>query len=141
MCDESDGTISPKYLGLIGGRCAQEKWPLSAASLAVSVGAVDNPEKVDNFQAARDNWTAQALGGATALLRSAADHLASGADLPLKELIERVSAPVERSVLLQVLLLTQYNKAKASRILHVDYKTLHKKLKEHSITTAQSMKE
>jgi DNA-binding NtrC family response regulator len=35
---------------------------------------------------------------------------------------------------------TEYNKAKASRILHVDYKTLHKKLKEHAITTAQFMK-
>jgi len=138
MCDEADGMISPKYLGVIGGRCTLEKRPLPAAG---STGSIGKTELQEAPEETTGNWATQALDSANALLRSAADHLASGADLPLKELIERVSAPVERSILLQVLLLTQYNKAKASRILHVDYKTLHKKLKEHSITTAQFMKE
>ena len=128
MCDETDGMISPKYLGLIGGRCASEKRP--------AVGA----HQAEFLEISAGDWATQALGSASALLMSAVNHLAAGADLPLKDLIERVSAPVERSILLQVLVQTQYNKAKASRILHVDYKTLHKKLKEHAITTAQFMK-
>ena len=131
MCDEPDGMISPTYLGLIGGRCEHEKRPLLTAKEA---------ENSDKSGATEASLTSEALGSASALLRTASDILASGADLPLKELIESISAPVERSILLQVLLLTQYNKAKASRILHVDYKTLHKKLKEHSITTAHFMK-
>ncbi len=127
MCDEPDGMISPKYLGVMGARCTPPEKLIFSASIQVTV--------------AGEKWAAQALGSASTLLASAAELLASGADMPLKDLIERVSAPVERSILLQVLSLTQYNKAKASRILHVDYKTLHKKLKEHSISTAQSVKE
>ena len=126
MCDDPTGIITPKYLGVLGGRSTPEK-QLSAVLVASSIQ--------------KENWAAQALGSASSMLASAAEMLAAGADLPLKELIERVSAPVERSILLQVLMLTQYNKAKAARLLHVDYKTLHKKLKEHAISTAQFMKE
>lgn len=58
---------------------------------------------------------------------------ASGHNLPLKELVRRVGAQVERALLLQALELTEGNKAHAARLLQIDYKTIHSKLKAHSI--------
>lgn len=50
-------------------------------------------------------------------------------ELSLREIVKRSVASVEREVLLQVLKHTQGNKAKAARLLHIDYKTMHTKLK------------
>lgn len=51
--------------------------------------------------------------------------LASEGNPPLKELVGRVTAHVEQAMLLQTLELTQGNKARAARLLHIDYKTIH----------------
>ena len=53
--------------------------------------------------------------------------------LPLREIVGRNTARLERQVIAQTLLRTGGNKAKAARLLQVDYKTLHSKVKEYGI--------
>jgi two-component system nitrogen regulation response regulator GlnG len=55
-------------------------------------------------------------------------------DLPLKDIVRRNTAAVEREVLTQVLRSTGGNKAKAARLLHVDYKTIFTKVKQLGIS-------
>jgi len=50
--------------------------------------------------------------------------------LSLKEIVERSTSAVEREVIGQVLKTTRGNKAKAARLLQVDYKTIHEKVKK-----------
>jgi two-component system nitrogen regulation response regulator GlnG len=53
--------------------------------------------------------------------------------LSLREIVRRNTAEVERSVLTEVLRKTGGNKAKAARLLKIDYTTLHAKLKQYGI--------
>jgi two-component system nitrogen regulation response regulator GlnG len=53
--------------------------------------------------------------------------------LPLREIVGRNTARLEREVIAQALLTTGGNKAKAARLLQVDYKTLHSKVKGYGI--------
>ena len=55
-------------------------------------------------------------------------------DLSLKEILRKSGEAVEREVLKQVLKATGGNKAKAARLLQVDYKTLHTKAKKFGIS-------
>lgn len=48
----------------------------------------------------------------------------------LKEILSRNKTIVEREVLFRVLRMTQGNKAKAARLLKIDYKTIHTKTKQ-----------
>jgi len=41
---------------------------------------------------------------------------------------------MERDIITEVLKQTNGNKAAAARILHVDYKTIHNKVREHGIS-------
>ncbi len=50
--------------------------------------------------------------------------------LSLREIVHSSTIAVEREVLIEVLKLTGGNKAKAARILQIDYKTIHTKLKQ-----------
>lgn len=61
---------------------------------------------------------------------------ASEPGIPLKQLVRRATGAVERAALLQALKETGGNKAKAARMLSIDYKTIHSKLKEHGLKTA-----
>jgi two-component system nitrogen regulation response regulator GlnG len=72
------------------------------------------------------------------------DRAAAPADAPvpvldgrlsLKELIRDRLAATERGILLQALRQTGGNKARAARLLRVDYKTIRTKAKEHGICT------
>ncbi|HUU80509.1 MAG TPA: sigma-54 dependent transcriptional regulator [Acidobacteriota bacterium] len=54
--------------------------------------------------------------------------------LSLKEIVGRHTVTVEREVLIQVLKHTGGNKAKAARILQIDYKTIHTKLKQSGLS-------
>jgi len=54
------------------------------------------------------------------------------AGLPLREIVKRNTRRVEREVIEQVLRTTGGNKAKAARLLQIDYKTIHSKVKEYS---------
>ena len=56
-------------------------------------------------------------------------------DLPLKEIKRRKIVAVEREVLAHVLRETAGNKAKAARLLHIDYKTIYSKIRQYGIST------
>jgi DNA-binding NtrC family response regulator len=51
----------------------------------------------------------------------------------LKELAERVAAEAERQAIRLALHATRGNKSEAARLLRVDYKTLHLKMKRYAI--------
>ncbi len=123
MCDEPNAMITPKYLGMISG--PQVSGP---------------PARPGEVPIAIPCWSEAGVSTACLLCGSANELLKAGSDLPLKELTARVVSQIERSVLLKVLEVTQCNKAQAARMLHIDYKTLHKKLKEHSIASNQTLK-
>jgi len=53
--------------------------------------------------------------------------------LGLRELVKRVTAAVERETLIETLKKTDGNKAEAARLLRIDYKTIHTKIKEYAI--------
>jgi two-component system nitrogen regulation response regulator GlnG len=54
-------------------------------------------------------------------------------DLSLREIVRSNTVHVERTAIVHVLMRTGGNKAKAARLLQVDYKTLHTKVKEYGI--------
>jgi two-component system nitrogen regulation response regulator GlnG len=54
-------------------------------------------------------------------------------ELSLREIVHHSVVTVEREVLIQVLKHTRGNKAKAARLLQIDYKTIHTKLKQFGI--------
>jgi two-component system nitrogen regulation response regulator GlnG len=51
--------------------------------------------------------------------------------LPLREIVRRQTSRLEREVITQALQATGGNKAKAARLLQIDYKTIHSKVKEY----------
>lgn len=53
--------------------------------------------------------------------------------LSLKAIVHRTTMQVEREVLTQVLRKAGGNKAEAARLLHIDYKTIHSKLRQYGI--------
>ena len=53
----------------------------------------------------------------------------------LKEIVRETTTLLERNVLSQVLHITDGNKAKAARLLRIDYKTIHSKVKYYGIPT------
>jgi DNA-binding NtrC family response regulator len=55
--------------------------------------------------------------------------------LSFKQIVSRSTITVEREILLQALKYTGGNKAKAARLLQIDYKTIHTKLKQLGIST------
>jgi two-component system nitrogen regulation response regulator GlnG len=57
---------------------------------------------------------------------------ASG-DLALRDLVRNHTVHVERVAIVHALRRTGGNKSKAARLLQVDYKTLHSKVKEYGI--------
>jgi two-component system nitrogen regulation response regulator GlnG len=58
-------------------------------------------------------------------------------EMSLKEIVHRSVVMVEREVLAQALKYTQGNKAKAARLLQIDYKTMHTKLKQFGSTLSK----
>lgn len=120
LCDDPEGMVKPECLGMLDGR----------GSPSELLGP-DQPEQC---------WPEDGGPRACPLCDSAA-LLASGVGLSLKELSGRVTAQLERAILLQVLTLTDGNKAQAARMLHIDYKTIHNKLKAYEISSTQFMRD
>ena len=56
-----------------------------------------------------------------------------GEGLPLKEIMQHRIVAIEREILVYVLRETGGNKAKAARLLHIDYKTIHSKVRQYGI--------
>ncbi|MBI2924560.1 MAG: sigma-54-dependent Fis family transcriptional regulator [Verrucomicrobia bacterium] len=59
---------------------------------------------------------------------------ASTTGLSLKEIVAESTVSVEREVLVQTLRQTGGNKAKAARLLRIDYKTIHSKVKKYGLS-------
>ena len=62
---------------------------------------------------------------------------ASATGLSLKEIVAQSTTAVEREVLSQTLRQTGGNKAKAARLLQIDYKTIQSKVKQYGINPNQ----
>ena len=58
--------------------------------------------------------------------------------LSLKEIVAQSKTAVEREVLSKTLLQTGGNKAKAARLLQVDYKTVRTKIKQYGINLKEN---
>ncbi len=54
--------------------------------------------------------------------------------LSLKEMVRRSTVELEKRVLIEALRRTGGNKAKAARLLHMDYTTIHAKIKQYNIS-------
>ena len=59
-----------------------------------------------------------------------------GTDFSLKEIINQLSQEAERRIILDVLKKTNWNKAKAARLLKINYKTLYLKIKEYKLRSS-----
>jgi two-component system nitrogen regulation response regulator GlnG len=55
-------------------------------------------------------------------------------NVSLKEVVRKTVADIEKQVITEVLIHARWNKAEAARILSVDYKTIHVKVKEYKIS-------
>jgi DNA-binding NtrC family response regulator len=55
----------------------------------------------------------------------------------LKEIVDRAAADAERITIRHALEATRGNKSQAARLLGVDYKTLHLKMKRYAIEASQ----
>jgi len=73
------------------------------------------------------------LGHRSPMSRSPVEQEVPWDNRPLKEIVQESTTLLERHVLSQVLHLTAGNKAKAARLLCIDYKTIHSKIKDYGI--------
>jgi len=78
----------------------------------------------------------QGAWGESALVLESAGPIEEHEGLPLKEILHAAVSSVERRVIARTLKITGGNKSKAARLLQVDYKTLHLKVKEYGIALA-----
>jgi DNA-binding NtrC family response regulator len=62
------------------------------------------------------------------------DVLGSAPPLSLKDIVAQSTTALEREVLVQTLRRTGGNKAKAARLLHIDYKTAQSKIRKYGIS-------
>jgi len=116
LCDDAEEMIAPELLGMLDGR----------RSPSECLGP-DQPEQRCPLN-----------GGPRACpLLTPVALLAAGGSLPLKNLVGPMTTQVECAILLQALELTKGNKARAARLLHIDYKTIHSKLKAYEISSTQ----
>ncbi|MEI6116287.1 MAG: sigma-54 dependent transcriptional regulator, partial [Burkholderiales bacterium] len=76
-----------------------------------------------------------AFGDVSKSIALTLEKISSGhADLSLKDLTRELTTQIEKVILLEALNINSGNKAKVARILSIDYKTLHNKLKACGIT-------
>lgn len=120
LCDDPEGMILPDCLAMLDRR--------------------GKPSQRLGLAHAEPRWPEGSRPRACPLCDSVA-LVASGDGLSLKELAGRVTAQMERAILLQVLKLTDGNKAQAARMLQLDYKTIHNKLKAYEISSTQFIKD
>ena len=120
LCDTADGLIAPELVGTLDQR----------------------GRSVTPYQQERRSPVRSEIESRTGCpICDPAAFLTSNPDLPLKEMIAQVTAQVERAILLRVLAETHGNKAQAARMLRLDYKTIHSKLKTYQISSVQFMKD
>jgi DNA-binding NtrC family response regulator len=133
LCDEPEAMVTPDCLGVLAGRCSASFFP-DADSRELESRALDS-HALESHAACDDG------GPQVCPLCDSTTLFAAGSGLSLKELSGRVIAQLERTILLQALTLADGNKAQAARLLHMDYKTIHNKLKTYQISSSQFMKD
>ncbi|MGQ0708638.1 MAG: sigma-54-dependent transcriptional regulator [Rhodoferax sp.] len=112
LCDDPEGLVTPGCLGTLDRRSAEHP-------------------ACKGVQSERRRPEARS----PCPLCEAKEFLEYEGVLPLKELVARVTGQMERAILLQVLRQTDWNKAQAARMLQLDYKTIHNKLKAYEISS------
>lgn len=117
LCDAFDELITPKHLCMVNRT------------------QTGNPERCGNFVNYRDDRTNGGMKSACRICETAAEMLKEGTTFSLKSITANVISQVERSILIKVLEMAHCNKAHAARMLHIDNKTLYKKMKEYSISS------
>jgi two-component system nitrogen regulation response regulator GlnG len=118
LCNDPEEMISPKDLGALDA--------LARPSPSADLGPVP-AEPGDACRA----WP----------LHLSAVTLTYENNIPLKKLIQQVTDQLERALLVQALKLTEGNKAHAARLLQIDNKTMHNKLKAYEISSKPFMKD
>jgi len=111
--------------------------------LFMALDSIDNPFKsfsCDNESCDQQGASCSFPGGVSACTLNNEKLLLNSGGASLKEIIARVTAQVERLVLLQTLQHAKGNKALAARMLKIDYKTMHSKLKLYEISSSQFMR-
>jgi len=116
LCDDAEEMITPELLGMLDRRRSPSEFLRP-----------DQPEQGCPLEG----------GCRTCPFRVPAALLASGNSPPLKVLVGRMTAQLERAILLRTLDLTEGNKAQGARLLHIDYKTIHNKLKAYEISSTR----
>jgi len=116
LCGDPEEMIAPELLGMLDGR--------RSPSACLGPGQPEQHCPLNGGSRACPLLTPVAL-------------LAAGGSVPLKELVGPMITQVECAILLQALELTKGNKAHAARLLHIDYKTIHSKLKAYEISSTQ----
>ena len=74
------------------------------------------------------------LGGGLATADGFLAHFSLGKGFNLHRTVQESASKLEKAIILQVLSATGWNKARAARILGIDYKTLHVKVKNYGIS-------
>ena len=107
-------------------------WPGNVRQLRSTIrravllaGEVVTEEHLDILQENNEAW--RRMASATSA------RAAAGGEYSLKEIVAQSRTVVEREVLLQTLRQTGGNKAKAARLLRVDYKTIQSKIKNYGL--------
>lgn len=114
LCDDPEGLIAPEGLNMVNGREGTAR----------------------RIESDKTGHRCPVAGGAQACpFLGPAELLSAGAELSLTELTHKLTNRVEREILVHVLTITHGNKAQAARMLHIDYKTIHSKLKAHEISS------
>ncbi len=114
LCDEADGLILPEHLGALDERVGKAL-PTAPGPAAAAPRA----------------------GPSTCDVCGSQDLLTPGLGLSFKEMTGQCNARIEREILLRALRISHGNKALAARILQIDYKTIHTKIKLYEICTTQ----
>ncbi|MDO8369709.1 MAG: sigma-54 dependent transcriptional regulator [Candidatus Nitrotoga sp.] len=97
--------------------------------LLMAINKDFKPVCCEQFSYDQQGTSCSSLGGDSAYTLNIEKFLFNGEGISLKEITTRMTAQIERLVLLQTLQHTKGNKALAARLLKIDYKTIHNKLK------------
>jgi two-component system nitrogen regulation response regulator GlnG len=111
----ADDSIQPEHLGI-----------RPSTSGARTAGGRGEP-------AAPAVWRAPGPAPASGAAAGRAPGARFDGHLPFKQMVQQAVRRAEQEILTQVLRETGGNKAKAARILQIDYKTIHSKVKQYGI--------
>ena len=134
LCQDNDPIGTQQLSNLVSERALPIK-SIETQSHAISMGHVmELSQSLHEMNPAQTPYDMEfscrlSAQGITALL-------ALEGGLHLTAVMGKAMSEIERGILIQVLKITEGNKAHAARLLHIDYKTMHGKLKKYQIDSA-----